>query len=119
MTRPPLSRMSKSPTVRYNAASARDAPPNLWTSHGLGLSLGFVTLSGQISDIGVVVFGGLLKETGSGLSRALLDGWATKVALFHDDVAEVTALFWLDGMKAATLTKGAARKMDLWICIVF
>lgn len=105
--------MSKSPTVRYNAASARDAPPNLWTSHGLGLSLGFVTL------LSVVVLGGVLEETARGWCRALVDGWATKVALFHDDVAEVTALIWLDGMKAATLTKGAARKMDLWICIVF
>lgn len=111
--------MSKSPTLRYNAASANDAPPNLWTSHGLGLLLGDVTLAGQISDVGTVELGGLLKETASGSSLVLVDGccWVKNAALFRDEV-EVTTPFWLEGMKAATVTKGAARKMDLFRRIV-
>ena len=61
--RPELSRISKSPTVRYNPASARDAPPNLCTSHGLGQLFGDVTLGGQISAVGIAFVLGLLKDT--------------------------------------------------------
>jgi len=113
--------MSKSPTVRYNAASANEAPPNLCTSHGLGLLLGDVTLVGQISDAEAVELGGLLMETASGSSLVLVDGcccWVKKAALFTDEV-EVTTPFWVEGMKAAAVTKGAARKMDLWRRIVY
>mmetsp|Transcript_4576 Transcript_4576/g.9635 ORF Transcript_4576/g.9635 Transcript_4576/m.9635 type:complete len:204 (+) Transcript_4576:86-697(+) len=35
LPRPPASRMSRSPTVRYSSAVAREAPPNLCTSQAL------------------------------------------------------------------------------------
>ncbi|KAL7550822.1 hypothetical protein ACHAWF_014032 [Thalassiosira exigua] len=63
--RPALSRTSKSPTVRYSSASAKLAPPNLCTSHGLGLSFGRVTDEGQSSEAGMDGGGGLEKETPS------------------------------------------------------
>lgn len=72
--RPELSRMRRSPTVRYNPASANDAPPNLCTSHGLGLLFGEVTDGGQSSESGITA-GGLLMETLSGSSLVVVDGW--------------------------------------------
>ena len=55
LLRPELSRTSKSPTVRYKSASAKDAPPNLCTSHGFGELFGDVTLAGQISEVGILL----------------------------------------------------------------
>jgi len=118
--RPELSLTNKSPTLRYKAAFSREAPPNLWTSHGLGLLLGEVTLAGQLSSVGMEAGGGLLKETARG-SSLLLVGWVRKkeALLFHgeDGVLVSTPLWWrcccccLEGVKAATLTKGAAKRM--------
>ena len=71
--------------MRYNPASAKDAPPNLCISHGLGLPLGEVTLAGQISAEGIFCGGGLLNDTPSGDSLLLLvyvDGcWLKKPTL--------------------------------------
>ena len=58
--------------MRYKAASASDAPPNLCTSHGLGLPFGEVTLVSQTSAEGIFCAGGLLIETPSGGSLLLL-----------------------------------------------